>query len=50
MDEDSDNHGRIFDSGDDLQGAAAVREVVDVEDPLSSLVQRMRGDAACAWT
>jgi len=35
MGEDSDNHRRIFDGGDDLQGAAAVRAVVDldVEDP-----------------
>jgi hypothetical protein len=35
MSKDSDNHRRIFDGGDDLQGAAAVRAVVDVdiEDP-----------------
>jgi hypothetical protein len=35
MAEDFDNHRRIFDGGDDLQGAAAVRAVfdVDVEDP-----------------
>jgi hypothetical protein len=35
MSKDSDNHRRIFDGGDDLQAAAAVRAVfdVDVEDP-----------------
>src|SRR5262245_53887634 len=35
MAEDLDDHRRIFDRGDDLQGAAAVRAVfdVDVEDP-----------------
>ena len=35
MAEDLDDHRRIFDGGDDLQGAAAVRAVfdVDVEDP-----------------
>ena len=35
MAEDFDNHRRIFDRGDDLQAAAAVRAVfdVDVEDP-----------------
>jgi hypothetical protein len=35
MAEDFDNHRRIFDRGDDLQGAAAIRAVlhVDVEDP-----------------
>ena len=35
MAEDFDNHRRIFDGGDDLQAAAAVRAVfdVDVEDP-----------------
>ena len=35
MGEDFDNHRRIFDSGDDLQGTAAVRALfdVDVEDP-----------------
>ena len=35
MGEDFDNHRRIFDGGDDLQAAAAVRAVfdVDVEDP-----------------
>ena len=35
MAEDFDNHRRIFDGGDDLQGAAAVGAVfhVDVEDP-----------------
>ena len=31
MAEDSDNHRRIFDGGDDLQSAAAVRAVVDVD-------------------
>lgn len=36
MSKDPDNHWRIFDSDDDLQGAAAVRAVVDVDiqDPL----------------
>jgi len=36
MSKDSDNHRRIFDRSDDLQSAAAVRAVlnVDVEDPL----------------
>jgi hypothetical protein len=35
MPEDLDDHRRIFDGGDDLQSAAAVRAVfdVDVEDP-----------------
>jgi len=35
MAEDFDNQRRIFDGGDDLQGAAAIRAVlhVDVEDP-----------------
>jgi hypothetical protein len=33
MGEDPENHWRIFDGGDDLQGAAAVRAVVDIEDP-----------------
>ena len=35
MGEDFDNHRRIFDGGDDLQAAAAVQAVfdVDVEDP-----------------
>jgi len=35
MAEDFDNHRRIFDRGDDLQGAAAIRAVlhVDVQDP-----------------
>ena len=35
MAEDLDDHRRIFDGGDDLQSAAAVRAVfdVDVEDP-----------------
>jgi hypothetical protein len=35
MAEDFDNHGRIFDGGDDLQAATAVRAVfnVAVEDP-----------------
>ena len=35
MAEDFDNHRRIFDRGDDLQGAAAVGAVlhVDIEDP-----------------
>jgi hypothetical protein len=35
MGEDFDNHRRIFDGGDALQAAAAVRAVfdVDVEDP-----------------
>ena len=35
MAEDLDDHRRVFDRGDDLQGAAAVRAVfdVDVEDP-----------------
>ena len=35
MGEDFDNHRRIFDRGNDLQGSAAVRAVfdVDVEDP-----------------
>jgi hypothetical protein len=34
MAEDLDNHRRIFDGGDDLQGAAAVGAVfhVDIED------------------
>jgi len=35
MTEDFDNHRRIFDRGNELQGSAAVRAVfdVDVEDP-----------------
>jgi hypothetical protein len=35
MGEDPEDHWRIFDGGDDLQGAGAVRAVVDVdiEDP-----------------
>ena len=35
MAEDLDDHRRIFDRGNDLQGSAAVRAVfdVDVEDP-----------------
>ena len=35
MGEDFDNYRRIFDRGDDLQAAAAVRAVldVDIEDP-----------------
>jgi len=35
MGADSDNHWRIFDGGDDLQAAATVRAVFDVniEDP-----------------
>jgi hypothetical protein len=49
MGEDFDNHRRIFDGGDDLQAAAAVRAVfdVDVEDPFEqpanadALVQKM---------
>ena len=32
MAEDFDNHWPIFDRGDDLQAAAAVRAVLDVED------------------
>jgi hypothetical protein len=45
MAEDLDDHRRIFDGGDDLQSAAAVRAVfdVDVEDRLSSRVQFMGG-------
>jgi hypothetical protein len=31
MGEDFDNHRRIFDSGDDLQGTAAVRALFDVD-------------------
>jgi len=31
MGEDPEDHWRIFDGGDDLQGAAAVRAVVDVD-------------------
>ena len=31
MGEDFDNHRRIFDRGDDLQAAAAVRAVLDVD-------------------
>jgi len=31
MREDPDNHGRLFDGGDDLQLAAAVRAMLDVE-------------------
>jgi hypothetical protein len=40
MGEDFDNHRRIFDGGDDLQAAAAVRAVfdVDVEDPFEQPV------------
>ena len=36
MSEDFDNYRRIFDRGDDLQGAAAIRALlhVDVEDPV----------------
>jgi len=33
MAEGFDNHRRIFDGGDDLQGTAAVGAVFDVEDP-----------------
>jgi hypothetical protein len=33
MGEDSDNHRRILDGSDDLQGAAAVQAAIDVEDP-----------------
>ena len=35
MREDPDNHGRLFDGGDDLQLAAAVRAMLDVETLLS---------------
>jgi hypothetical protein len=31
MAEDFDNHRRIFDGGDDLQGAAAIRAVLHVD-------------------
>jgi hypothetical protein len=31
MGEDFDNHRRIFDRGNDLQGSAAVRAVFDVD-------------------
>jgi hypothetical protein len=58
MAEDLDDHRRIFDggpstrlrTGDDLQSAAAVRAVfdVDVEDPLRSRAQLMRAGAPCA--
>jgi hypothetical protein len=49
MGEDFDNHRWVFDGGDDLQAAAAVRAVfdVDVEDPFEqpanadALVQKM---------
>jgi len=39
MANDFDDHRRIFDGGDDLQGAAAAREAfdVDVEDRLSTI-------------
>jgi len=42
MGEDFDNHRRIFDRGDDLQGSAAVRAVfdVDVEDPFEQLLNQ----------
>jgi hypothetical protein len=33
MGENFGNHRRIFDGGDDLQAAAAVRAVLDIEDP-----------------
>jgi hypothetical protein len=33
MSKDFDDHRRIFDGGDDLQGAAAGGAVFDVEDP-----------------
>lgn len=31
MGEDSDNHWRVLDSGDDLEGAATVQALVDVD-------------------
>ena len=45
MAEDLDDYRRIFDGGDDLQGAAAVGAVlnVDVEDPFEQSAQLMRG-------
>ena len=48
MTEDFDNHRRIFDGGDALQAAAAVRAVfdVDVEDPFESRAQLMRARRA----
>jgi hypothetical protein len=50
MAEDFDNYRRIFDRGDDLQAAAAVRAVLDVvsKTRLSSLAQLRRAGAPCA--
>jgi hypothetical protein len=50
MTEDFDNHRRIFNRGDDLQGAAAVRAAfdVDIETRFSSRAQLMRAGAPCA--
>jgi len=50
MAEDFDNHRRIFNGRDDLQGAAAVGAVfdVDVEDPFEQPTQLMRAGAPCA--
>ena len=52
MAEDFDNHRRIFDGGDDLQGAAAVRAVfdVDVEDPGPAHARRFSlGGGVIGW-
>ena len=50
MAEDFDNHRRIFDRSDDLQSAAAVRAVFDVnvEDPFEQSGQLMRAGVPCA--
>lgn len=50
MTEDFVDQWRIVNRGNDLQSAAAVGAVfdVDIKDSLSSRTQLMRGDALCA--
>jgi hypothetical protein len=43
MAEDLDDHWRIFNGADDLQGAAAGGAAFDVEDPLSNRARLTRG-------
>ena len=47
MAEDLDDHRRIFDGGDHLQGTAAVGAVlkVDIEDPFEQSAERRRAKA-----
>jgi hypothetical protein len=50
MGEDSDNHRRILNGGDDFQAATTVGAVfdIDIENKLSNRAQRMRAGERCA--